>query len=102
MVETPELNVGGLSTDSLSSVEIKSPQLTPPKLDISMFSGTVEQATALMVDAASTLIDTIVAPLDVVYGTIDTMFDTYDTTVSTAKASLEVLKIASPELVTKT
>ena len=62
-----------LLTESISNMP-SIPQVQLPKVDASMFTGTITEVADQLLGAASTIIDTVVAPLDAVYGTIDGMF----------------------------
>ncbi len=77
------------------------PSITVPKVNASMFTGTIKDITDQLISSASTIISTITAPLSATYNVIDTMYQTYDTTLSTANAALITARITMPGTVAK-
>lgn len=93
-MDIPALNIAPSLTTNI-------PSITVPRVDASMFTGTIKDITDQLINSASTLIGTITAPLSATYSVVDTMYQTYDTTLNTANASLIAARIAMPGAVAK-
>ena len=84
-----------------SSIPKSLPTVPVPKIDSSVFTGTVQEMTSKVTDQVTTLIGTITAPLLALQSTIDNMYSTYEAAVSTSTVALEAAKWTAPGTVSR-
>ena len=72
-----------------------------PKIDSSVFTGTVREMTSKVTDQVTTLVGTITAPLLALQSVIDNMYNTYEAAFSISTIALEAAKWTTPGLVSK-